>query len=126
MTEDGAVWDWDGRTYGGRADGRVRLADNADGRWGPDWAPDGGWANTVSGEGGEAVFAPDSSTRVAGLASGALLAVLLIVIVWGIRTPTRRKTAKPRTANQRQVGEESDAVDSRDVDDGTTPVGSRS
>ncbi|HKY48929.1 MAG TPA: hypothetical protein VJQ79_13205 [Acidimicrobiia bacterium] len=126
MTEDGDVWDWDGQTYRGEADGRVRLADNADGRWGPDWAPDAGWANTVSGEGGEAVFAPDSTTRVAGLASGALLALLLIVVVWGIRKPTRRTSAKPRSANQPQVGEESDGVDNRYVDDGTSPIEGRS
>ena len=129
MTDDGAVWDWDGRTYRGEADGRVRLADNADARWGPDWALAEGWANTVSGEEGEAVFTPDSLTRVAGLASGALLIVLLILIVWGIRTPTKRKSANTRPTSQLQedhVGDEGDGVDNRDVEDGSAPVGIRS
>ena len=59
VTDNGAVWAWDGRTYRGEpTDGRVRLADNADARWGPDWASADGWANSVSGEDGEAIFTP--------------------------------------------------------------------
>jgi hypothetical protein len=129
ITEDGAVWDWDGRTYRGEPDGRVRLADNADARWGPDWAPTESWANTVSGEEGEAVFTPDSLTRVAGLASGALLIVLVVLIVWGIRTPTQRKPARPRPTSQDQgdnAVDPGDRVDNRDVEDGSAPIGSRS
>jgi hypothetical protein len=83
----------------------------------------------VSGEEGEAVFTPDSLTRVAGLASGALLIVLLILIVWGIRTPTKRKSANTRPISQLQedhVGDEGDGVDNRDVEDGSAPVGIRS
>ena len=122
VTDDGAVWAWEGQTYrGDPTDGRVRLADNADARWGPDWAPDDGWANTVSGTDGQAVFTPDSLTRVAGLASGVLLLVLLLLIGWGTRTPAKRKPA-----NARQVPAESDAVAKRDVEDGSAPVGMRS
>jgi hypothetical protein len=128
LTDEGAVWDWDGRTYRGEPAGRVRLADNPDARWGPDWALAEGWANTVSGEEGEAVYTPDPLTRVAGLASGALLIVLVILVMWGIRTPKQRNSAehRPTGKDEEERGDgEGDRVDNRDVEDGSAPVGSR-
>ena len=81
VTDEGAVWEWDGRTYRGEpTDGRVRLADNADAGWGPDWALADGWANSVSGEDGWAVFTPDPLTRVAGLGIRVRFLVLLLIL----------------------------------------------
>jgi hypothetical protein len=89
LTVDGTAWEWDGQRYrGAPTAGRVRLADNADARWGPDWARAAdGWANSVSGEAGEVVFTPIQLLRVAGLASGSLFVVLLILVAWGTRNP---------------------------------------
>jgi hypothetical protein len=92
VTDQGEIWGWDGRTYRGEpTEGRVRLADNADRGWGPDWALADGWANSVSGEDGLATFSPDPLTRAAGVGSGTLLVALLILILWGTRIsrPTR-------------------------------------
>jgi hypothetical protein len=93
VTDQGQVWGWDGRTYQGEpTEGRVRLADNADPGWGPDWALADGWANSVSGADGVATFSRDPLTRAAGVGSGALLVALLILILWGTRIarPNRR------------------------------------
>ena len=125
VTDGGAIWLWDGQTYRGEpTDGRVRLADNGDPRWEPDWARAEGWASTVSGEDGEAVFTPDSLTRVAGLGAGALLIALLLLILWGTRTPAKAKLGRPRQEDQ--VPDEGRPVENREVEDGSAPVGIRS
>jgi hypothetical protein len=123
VTDDGAVWEWDGRAYRGEpTDSRVRLADNSDARWGPDWE-DGSWNNSVSGAEGVAVFTPDSLTRVAGLASGALLLVLAILIAWGTRISSGRKAASPPEA---QLARKSSSVGDQAVEAGSDQVGTRS
>lgn len=131
VTDDGAIWKWDGRTYRGEpTDGRVRIADNADARWGPDWAIADGWANSVSGEEGVAAFIPHSLSRVAGLASGALFIVLLILVGWGTRTPSRlgvgRRRRGAQVPNDNQLEgrqpDENQPVGSRPVDDGSDQV----
>jgi len=117
VTEEGRVWEWDGRTYRGEpSDGRVRLADNADARWGPDWAVIDGWANSVSGQEGVAVYTPDSLTRVAGLASAALLMVLLFLTGWGrTRSSVRRSPEMQRPQAQIPSGDGPDQNDSDQV-----------
>ena len=97
LTDQGAVWEWDGRSYRGEAtDGRVRLADNADAGWRPDWALVDGWANSVSAEDGVATFASNRLGRATGLASGALLIVLLTLVVWGTRLSRPNKRVPER------------------------------
>ena len=111
-SDDGVTWQWDGRTYEGEPTARVRIADNADPRWGPDWALADGWANSVAGESGRAVFAPDSLARVTGLASGALLILMLVLIAWGTRSPSRPRSS---TSSRAEAGKNRRPGQSRDL-----------
>jgi hypothetical protein len=88
------VWDWDGRVYRGRAvSGRIRLADNPDQRWGPEWAQEG-WANSISGEGGISRYETDGRLRIAGFGSGMLALLLLTSSWWGrLRGAPRQQPA---------------------------------
>jgi hypothetical protein len=114
ITDQGAVWEWDGRTYRGEAtDGRVRLADNPDGGWGPDWALAGGWANSVSGEDGVATFTPDPLGRAAGLASGSLLLALLTLILWGTRISRPSKRVPDGEVRSEAITEAQDRAEVR-------------
>lgn len=67
---DGSAWTWAYASASGPAsDGaRIRIADNADGRWRPDWVRDD-WANSVSGRTGEAWVATDPLARTAAWAA---------------------------------------------------------
>jgi hypothetical protein len=84
VTDDGQQWFWTGRSYQGPSSpGRVRLADSANTRWGPEWSEVDGWANSVSSATGEAVFQTDPLTRAAGIASLGLLLTLVAAAWWG-------------------------------------------
>jgi GT2 family glycosyltransferase len=84
VTDAGQQWLWTGRSYHGQGSpGRVRLADSANARWGPEWAEVDGWANSVSSATGEAVFQTDPLTRAAGIASLGLILTLLAAGWWG-------------------------------------------
>jgi hypothetical protein len=90
------VWDWDGRKYrGSPVSGRIRMADNADPRWGPEWARIG-WANSISGAGGMSEYLPDRRLRMAGLTAGGL-ALLLAAAAWWGRIPARSARAQVPT-----------------------------
>ena len=104
-TDQGTPWVWDGRIYEGEpTEGRVRLADNANSGWEPEWAVADGWANSVSGEHGLATFAPSPWGRAGGLASGSLLLALLVLILWGTRI------SRPRSPAGREVGSEVEPI----------------
>ncbi len=81
--DDGQPWSWDGRGYeGAQSPARVRLADNADPGWGPDWLPVD-WANSVSASEGRATFAPNPAIRAAAWGSVAALLVMIGGAWWG-------------------------------------------
>jgi hypothetical protein len=92
VTDDGQPWLWsNGAYHGAAASGRVRLADNADPGWGPDWlAVD--WANSVSAAQGRAEFEPDPAVRSAAIASAAALLVMILGSWWGRSRPLARAT----------------------------------
>ena len=68
------------RVEGPRSQGRIRIADNAHPRWGPDWSQDSWW-NTVSGVEGAGYFTPYPMGRLLAW-WGAILAVILAGLVW--------------------------------------------
>lgn len=78
VTDRGRPWSPDGGGYAGETGaGRVRLAENADLRWGPD-GTQAGWAAEVSAAEGRAAFGPVGSFRTQSrlaLAAAGLLAV---------------------------------------------------
>ncbi len=76
-----ASWGYEGAS---RADGRVVLAENANGRWGPGPWQQAEWGNEVSAADGEAVF--DAVARSRNLARAAGVGFLVLVFVgWGGR-----------------------------------------
>lgn len=80
-TDRGRPWKPVAAGYEGEAgEGRVRLAENADLRWGPDGAQDG-WAAEISAAEGRAGFGPvprfQTQSRLALFAAGALAAASL-------------------------------------------------
>jgi hypothetical protein len=81
ITTEGEVWERaDGRYLGTAAPGRVRLADNADPGWGPDWQP-ADWANSVSTRNGFASFA-GSSLLMSAAAGSVVVWLVMIVLAW--------------------------------------------
>ena len=67
---------WEGARAGAGGppgDARIRLADNADPGWGPDWAQSE-WANELSASDGAISFQPDPLRRWLAVASAAILA----------------------------------------------------
>ena len=93
VTDDGQPWSWDGRGYEGPASSaRVRLADNADPGWGPNWIPVD-WANSVSASQGQATFRANASLRTAAWGSAAAIVVMIAGAWWG---RSRRTVARPR------------------------------
>ncbi len=91
---DGTVWSWDSPDYRGpvRSQGSVRVAENADRRWGPGPWRQAGWANEVSAAEGVASFEPHEPYRREAMAAGGLGAFLFVTALWG----TGRKAAVPR------------------------------
>ena len=88
---DGSAWTWTYAAASGPASegARVRIADNADRRWRPDWVRDG-WANSVSARTGEVWFATDPAARAAGWAAvGLALAALA-----GVAVPQQAGTSR--------------------------------
>jgi hypothetical protein len=83
VTEGGPAWQAERIGAGGPAsDARVRIADNADPGWGPEWQQDD-WANTVSAAEGVASYRPDGLRRVLAWVSLAILVAASAVAVWG-------------------------------------------
>ncbi len=75
-----------GRTAaeGPAGDARVRLADNADPGWGPDWSQSE-WANEVSASEGVISFRADGVRRWLAVASAAILGASAALAFWGRR-----------------------------------------
>ena len=68
----------------GRAvEGRVRLAENADPRWGPEPWEQVEWANEVAAGEGVARFGGVGPFRLGAQVAGVLVLVMLGVAVWG-------------------------------------------
>ena len=77
VTDGGVAWSWVAPDYAGRQlGGSVRIAENADHRWGPGaWQQDG-WANRVPAEAGVATFGGVDSFRFQARAAGAVVILL--------------------------------------------------
>jgi hypothetical protein len=77
------TWTVDRTTAAGPAsDARVRLADNADPGWTPEWTQSD-WANEVSAEDGLLSYRPDPLRRWLAIASIAILVVSAGLAFWG-------------------------------------------
>lgn len=78
----GPPWKWSYASASGppSAQRRVRIADNADPRWGPDWRADD-WANSVSAATGIATVEPDPVGRWSAWGAAVLLTVGLVGLV---------------------------------------------
>lgn len=84
VTTDGAPWD---ATHAGAVgtpdpDLRVRIADNASVRFGPEWSQDD-WANTVSGSEGEITYEPVPIRRSLAVGVAALFVISIVAAVIG-------------------------------------------
>jgi hypothetical protein len=91
VTDRGEPWAWTGSGYRGPAGpDRVRLADNADQGWGPDWSRLD-WANSVAAAQGSASFRANPFLRGSALASVGMLVIAAGLGWWGRR---RREEAK--------------------------------
>ncbi|MDH3498782.1 MAG: hypothetical protein OEM97_01550 [Acidimicrobiia bacterium] len=90
VTDTGVAWSWVVPGYEGRSDGEtVRIAENADARWGPgDWQQDD-WANAVAVGDGTAGFTTITGYRALALLSGAF--VLLLVLACLVPTVRQRE-----------------------------------
>ncbi len=77
VTDGGVAWSWVAPDYAGeQLGGSVRIAENADHRWGPGaWEQDG-WANRVPAEAGVATFGGVDSFRFQARAAGAVVILL--------------------------------------------------
>lgn len=86
VDQTGRPWQKVDRGYSATgAGGVVRLAENADPRWGSDqWRQDG-WANLVSTEGPTVVFATQPIYRWGAIAAGLWLCLLAVVGLYGLR-----------------------------------------
>jgi hypothetical protein len=67
---------------GPASDTRIRIADNADPGWGPEWMQSE-WANQVSASSGVVAFRPDGLRRSLAVAAAAVLLVSGGLAVWG-------------------------------------------
>ena len=77
VTDGGVAWSWVAPDYEGRQAGSsVRIAENADHRWGPGaWEQDG-WANRVPGEAGVVTFGGVGPYRFQAWAAGVVVILL--------------------------------------------------
>ena len=87
VTDSQTPWTWEGPDYVGRAaEGTVRIAENADPRWGPgDWQQRD-WANEVSTAEGVVRFGGVPMFRLQARLAGLLGALVVAASVWGRRT----------------------------------------
>lgn len=86
VTESGVPWEASGSGFVGEpTEERVWLAFNADPGWGPDWQPEG-WAGSVSGRDGEAVYRKIGVEAVLVWLGTALSLLGLGLGIWGRRT----------------------------------------
>jgi len=90
VTDGGVAWSWVAPDYQGRqAGGSVRIAENADHRWGPSaWQQDG-WANRVPAEAGVATFGGVGSYRFQARAAG-----VVVVLLAGLSLVRARREAR--------------------------------
>jgi hypothetical protein len=89
VTTERQVWVWDGRRYLGPASpDRLRMADNADPGWTPEWEQVD-WANSISADRGQGEFPPQPLLRGAAIASGVVV-ILMAGLAWWGRTPRLR------------------------------------
>lgn len=81
--EDGGPWTAD-RVGGSGPSGPflVRLADNADPGWEPDWSP-GTWDNVLSGQDGEIRYTQDPARRTAAFVAAGLAVLSALALVGG-------------------------------------------
>ncbi|MYC84323.1 MAG: hypothetical protein F4X18_02250 [Acidimicrobiia bacterium] len=88
-TDQGEAWSWAAPDYVGRqSGGSVRIAENADHRWGPGaWQQDG-WANRVPAEAGVATFAGVDSFRFQARA-----AAVVVILLAGLSLVRARRRA---------------------------------
>ena len=92
VTGTGLAWSWVAPDYTGRAlRGTVRIAENADPRWGPGWTQTD-WANEVSTIDGVAHFGGVPAFRLFAQLAAALAIVLLGIAMWG--RPARPSLAR--------------------------------
>ena len=86
LAGNGDVWLPESGEYVGRAVSgeRVRLAENADGRWGPDWTQVE-WANSVSADVGAAEYRPNRKRQRLAYSAAGLLVLLILISWWGRR-----------------------------------------
>ncbi len=83
----GDEWELTAFSYRGPVGGgRVRLAENAHPRWGPDWSQID-WANEVSASEGVAAYDPYPPLRTMAILSAGLLVGCLVTAIW----PERRR-----------------------------------
>ena len=84
VTDRGVAWTWERPDYvGPPVDGRIRLAENADPRWGPGEWEQRDWANEVSSSDGFARFGGVPRFRFLAQLAGVIVLVLLFLAVWG-------------------------------------------
>ena len=92
VTDGGVAWSWVAPGYEGRqAGGSVRIAENADHRWGPGaWQQDG-WANRVPAEAGVATFGGVGSFRFQARA-----AAFVVILLAGLSLVRARRETGDR------------------------------
>lgn len=84
VTDSGFPWTWESPDYVGRAgEGTVRIAENADPRWGPDDWQQRDWANEVSTTDGLARFGGVAAFRLQARLAGLLALILLAASLAG-------------------------------------------
>lgn len=90
VTDRGVAWSWVAPDYAGRQfGGSVRIAENADHRWGPAaWQQDG-WANRVPAEAGVATFGGVGSFRFQARA-----AAVVVILLVGLSLVRARREAE--------------------------------
>ena len=96
VTESGVPWEASGSGFVGEpTEERVRLAFNADPGWGPDWQPEG-WAGSVSGRDGEAVYRKIGVEAVLVWLGTSLSLLGLGLGIWGGGRGEDRRTDRSR------------------------------
>ena len=85
FSDDGTPWRLTSAGYEGpAADGRVVIAESANGRWGDEWSQ-AGWGNSASAATGKVGFDPISVRRNQAVLAAALALALIVVSAVGRR-----------------------------------------